>query len=134
MTDERKATCLVTIHGIGFQQPTLADGTPGYADGFHNSLSRELGPALLSDDPGRRRGQPGEKGPIYVQSHWPPGALSTEPGLERLGSWRNDQRRLVDTTDHPLLGEQGTIAHVALVYANAQDLAERPGSALETAA
>ncbi|GAC1523682.1 MAG: hypothetical protein NVS2B16_31980 [Chloroflexota bacterium] len=132
MAQDRAVTCIVTIHGVGFQQPPLADGSPGYADKLHAALSHEMGPDLLSDDPGRQRSRPGEKGPIYVQSHWPPGQLSTEPGLERLGSWTDDQRRLVDPTGHPLLGERGSIAHVALVYSNAQDLEERPGSALET--
>lgn len=129
----RKATCLVTIHGIGFQQPPLNDGTPGYADRLHESLHEYL-KELLSDDPDRRRKQAGEKGPIYVQSHWPPGTLRTEPGLERLGRWRDDQRRSIDIKRHPLLGKQGSIAHVALVYANEQDLVPRPGSALGTLA
>lgn len=131
--NERHATVLVTIHGVGFQQPPLPDGTAGYADSFHECLSRHLGPDLLSDDPGRARTRPGQNGPIYVESHWPPGKLSTEPGLERLGSWTNDQHRMISTDGHPILGDKGTISHVALVYSNAQDLEDRPGSALDTA-
>lgn len=30
-------TCLVTIHGVGFQQPP-EDGVPGYADDLHRFL------------------------------------------------------------------------------------------------
>jgi hypothetical protein len=35
-------TCLLTIHGIGFQQPP-ENGTPGYADGLHEHLRQGLG-------------------------------------------------------------------------------------------
>jgi hypothetical protein len=133
MATSQRATCLVTIHGIGFQQPPLADGTEGYADKLHRALSAQLGADRLSDDPQRQRDHPGDNGPIYVQSHWPPGKLSTEPGLERLGKWSDDNRRLVETAGHPLLGDRGSIAHIALVYSNAQDLEYRPGSAFETA-
>src|SRR5438552_443688 len=57
-------TCLVTIHGIGFQQPPR-EGVAGYADGLHEHLRDGLG-ASLGDDPNR------DRGPVYVQSTWPP--------------------------------------------------------------
>jgi len=46
--------CLVTIHGIGFQQPPVGE-TPGYADMLHEHLSEHLDASLLSDDPHRSR-------------------------------------------------------------------------------
>ena len=54
-----KITCIVTIHGIGFEQPPQP-GVPnsGYADPLHRHLKKCLGNAL-SDDPGRERGTPG---------------------------------------------------------------------------
>lgn len=150
---DQRVTCLVTIHGIGFQQPPLQDGTPGYADGLHERLHKYLGSAILSDDPGRQRSRPGEAGPIYVQSHWPPGSISTEPGLARLGTWTSDSRRTVDGSNAPLTDgrgpqagvdrsgaagdggrrtESGRVAHVALVYSRLQDQTPHPGSAVET--
>ncbi len=62
-------TCIVTIHGIGFQQPPSvdADGIPvgGYGDALHMHLCDELnknGDVLLSDDPDRQPGPPGGPG------------------------------------------------------------------------
>ncbi len=124
-------TCLVTIHGIGFQQPPMKDGTPGYADGLHLHLRKGLGDRL-NDDPNRNRSQPGEAGPIYVSSSWPPGSDNLEAGLKRLGTWKPGIAGL-DTVDAPLGGEQG-ISHVALVYSQLEDDAPRPGAAIEAAA
>jgi len=49
-----KITCLVTLHGIGFEQPPTP-GVPnsGYADPLHQHLKQFLN-TLLSDDPNRR--------------------------------------------------------------------------------
>jgi hypothetical protein len=38
--------CLVTIHGIGFQQPPLGN-IHGYADRLHQHLSKHLDETLL---------------------------------------------------------------------------------------
>lgn len=67
---QKKITCIVTIHGIGFELPPQP-GVPnsGYADPLHHHLKKCLGNAL-SDDPGRERGTPGENGAIYVESRW----------------------------------------------------------------
>lgn len=121
-------TCLVTIHGIGFQQPPMGD-VPGYADGLHQRLRRILGDEL-NDDPGRQRSQPGEAGPVYVQSSWPPGSNNLEAGLERLGTVVNGK---VDGSKAPL-GNPDGIAHIALVYSRLQDDVPRPGASLELAA
>jgi hypothetical protein len=58
--------CLLTVHGIGFQQPPTG-GRDGYADGLHDHLRKVLGDRLGEDcedpaDPERPRG------PVYVQS------------------------------------------------------------------
>lgn len=130
-------TCLVTVHGIGFQQPPIpAEGEPGYADGLHLNLSRFLDADVLSDDPSRaqERKNRGEAGPIYVSSHWPPGAESTEPGVARVGRWdpANPDRVLIG--DAPLEAGGARITHVALVYSNLEDLGPQPGASIETAA
>jgi hypothetical protein len=117
-------TCLLTIHGIGFQQPPVKDA-PGYADGLHEHLRPGLGD-LLNDDPNRARG------PVYVSSSWPPGSDNEEAGLERLGTWKPGIAG-IDYTKAPLGGDKG-ISHVALVYAQLEDQGPRPGSALEAAA
>ena len=117
-------TCLLTIHGIGFQQRPV-NGTPGYADGLHEHLRSGLG-NLLNDDPRRARG------PGYVCSAWPPGTDNEEEGLKRLGSWKPGIAG-IDYTDAPLGGDKG-ISHVALVYSQLEDDAPRPGAALEAAA
>jgi hypothetical protein len=118
-------TCLVTIHGIGFQQPPAPDGsTAGYADDLHQRLSRHLDAALLSDDPQRRRDQRGERGTIYVQSSWPPGTNLFEAGLARLGTWASRDSREIDGTDAPLVADGARIAHVALVYSSLEAAAK----------
>ena len=48
---------MVTVHGIGFQQPP-ADGSLGYADSLHQNLVAAL-PDLVSDDADRRPYQQG---------------------------------------------------------------------------
>jgi len=109
--------CIVTIHGIGFQQPPL-DGVAGYADDLHTHLCSVLnqnGNVLLSDDPDRQPHQKGDIVPIYVQSVWPPTSLCRENGLKRLGSW-DEHHRTVNHDDAPLVSGNARIAHVALVY------------------
>jgi hypothetical protein len=123
-------TCLLTIHGIGFQQPPV-NGTPGYADGLHEHLRQGLGD-LLIDDPNRIRSRPGEAGPVYVSSSWPPGSDNEEAGLERLGTWKPGIGG-IDYSRAPLGSDRG-ISHIALVYSQLEDDAPRPGAALEAAA
>jgi hypothetical protein len=43
--------CVLTVHGIGFQQPPH-HGLPGYADVLHGNLAADLGD-LLGNDPHR---------------------------------------------------------------------------------
>jgi hypothetical protein len=123
--------CLVTIHGIGFQQPPI-DGAPGYADTLHERLSNYLDASILSDDPQRKRTRRGQAGPIYVQSSWPPDSLNTEAGLRRLGTWQKSNLRAVDGSNAPLIQGDARVAHVALVYSHLQDQAALPGAAIET--
>lgn len=82
MADNKKL-CLLTVHGIGFQQPPTDSGA-GYADVLHENLSDGL-QALgirLGNDPQR---SPGPFGPVYVMSA-KPGTSDHEwgsKGLER---------------------------------------------------
>jgi hypothetical protein len=99
-----RSSCLVTIHGIGFQQPP-EKGQPGYADALHAHLHEQLGEEL-GDDP--KRGS----GPVYVKS-------------EVDGSRRDGLARL--DPSQPLALE-GKIAHVALVYSPSEPLQPRLGS------
>lgn len=125
--------CLVTIHGIGFQQPPVdppLGNTPGYADDLHKNLSNYLDATLLSDDPERKRSQYGEHGPIYVQSVWPPDSHCREAGLRRLGTWDVSQPFRVDGSDAPLTNGKGRIAHIALVYSNEEGHQHQIGSSV----
>jgi hypothetical protein len=131
-------TCLVTLHGIGFEQPpnpTMVNS--GYADLFHQHLSTYL-KSRLSDDPYRDRRQRGENGAIYVQSRYrnkETQVASREEGLKRLGTWDDDQH--MNTTDALLVPENavdGSIAHVALVYSNLEPMRPEVGAALMTSA
>jgi hypothetical protein len=119
-----KVTCLLTIHGIGFQQPPVGD-VPGYADNLHRNLKKAL-PDLVSDDPGRQRSQPGEAGAIYAQSEYPTASHKREEGLRRLGVW-DQTHRTIKIDDAPLVDEahkdREAIAHIALVYASLEDVA-----------
>lgn len=127
---DSKLICLVTIHGIGFQQaPT--DGIPGYADMLHERLSKYLDASLLGDDPQRQRTQRGENGPVYVQSSWPPESNRSEPGLARLGTWAPVQPRTVDAAGKSLTDGDQRIAHVALVYSHLEDQGPRLGALAE---
>jgi len=114
---ETPITCIVTIHGIGFQQPPQ-EGVAGYADDLHTHLSRVLnqnGKQMLSDDPDRQWYQNGDSVPIYVQSVWPPTSLNREDGLKRLGSWDKNHKK-VKGLGAPLVKGEARIAHIALVY------------------
>jgi len=130
--ERKKVTCLVTIHGIGFQQAP-ENGAPGYADGLHERLHNYLG-ASLGDDPGRERSRPGEDGPVYVQSHWPPDSDNIEAGLKRLGTWSGKDHREIDIAGAPLVEGTAPIAHVALVYSHLQDQGPHLGAIAETSA
>src|SRR5260370_20523387 len=123
-----KITCLVTLHGIGFEQPTKP-GVPnsGYADPLHQHLKKCLG-TLLSDDPNRTEGRmhPGDNGAIYVESRYPDaqGKPTREEGLKRLGVWCDDQQK-IDITDAPFVAKDmndGSISHIALVYSNLEPM------------
>lgn len=128
-----KVTCLLTIHGIGFQQPPVGN-IPGYADNLHRNLESELGDKL-SHDPGR---PPNEAGAIYVQSEYPTASRNRNEGLRRLGVW-DLTRSTIDITNAPLVDDahryRECLAHIALVYANLEDVeATHVGSAAEAGA
>ena len=109
MTDGKKL-CVLTVHGIGFQQPPT-DSAAGYADVLHKNLSDGLQAqgSSLGNDPQRT---PGPFGPVYVMSARP-GTHDHEWGLKRLGTWRGD---VVDVTGMPLGDGADPIVHVALIY------------------
>jgi len=74
-SDKSGMTCIVTIHGVGFEQAPEQD-VSGYADTLHTHLDCELKKHgyELSDDPDRQSYQRmGESVPIYVESVWSPG-------------------------------------------------------------
>lgn len=116
-------TCVVTIHGVGFQQPPSADG-PGYADRLHSALAAALGPDVrLGDDPRRAPYQLGESVPIYVSSEWPPDHPAQEKGVERVGRWAAGPggTLTVDGSGAPLVAGDARVAHVALVYTGLEE-------------
>lgn len=124
-------TCLVTLHGIGFEQPPQPGvNNSGYADPLHEHLSKYLG-TMLSDDPHRARTRRGENGTIYVESRWLTalGTPSREEGLKRLGTWSAD-RQQIDRLRAPLVANDERISHVALVYSNLEPTAPEVGAAL----
>jgi hypothetical protein len=114
-------TCVVTIHGVGFQQPPTED-TPGYADDLHTYLCSALntdGKLLLSDDPNRQPYQHGDSVPIYVEGLWTPTKICWEKGLRRLGTWiesDNNWPAVSHDASQALVKGGARIAHVALVY------------------
>ncbi|PZR98243.1 MAG: hypothetical protein DLM70_17645, partial [Chloroflexi bacterium] len=132
MTDSQGLTCLITIHGMGFQHAP-ADGVPGYADGLHESLRESL-PGLIGSDPVSEFGRGAGEGAIYVHSDWPPGSGKMNEGLKRLGVWPRDDvsHRTVDTTGVPLRDRDCPIAHVALVYAGLEEQQPHLGASIET--
>jgi hypothetical protein len=105
-----RSLCLVTVHGIGFQQPP-EDGRPGYADALHAHLRERLG-ERLGDDPER------DGGPVYVASEV---HGSRSDGLARLDPSKR-------------LAPEGKIAHVALVYSPSEPLQPRLGSVADVLA
>jgi len=131
-----KITCLVTLHGVGFEQPPQTDVVnSGYADILHQHLKKYLGDQL-SDDPGRERTRAGENGVIYVESRWPDqvtGEVSSEIGMKRLGSWNTGQTR-VDIRNAPLVANREPVSHLALIYSNLEPESRRVSSSLLTLA
>lgn len=113
MAARTPVVCLVTLHGVGFQQRPV-DGRPGYADALHAGLRPLLDG--LGEDPER----PETGGPVYVQSTWPPEEQDVEAGLERLGSWLPDSPWRVDDR-RPLVRDGARVAHVALVYSHLEE-------------
>lgn|ERR1700682_1192413 len=111
---------LITVHGIGFQQPPSLDGkVRGYADQLHENLRRELR-ADLGDEPIRI--DHGQSGPVYVQSNWPPFTGPAEEGLRHLGDWGNDVAHLhINENATPALASAGRIADVALAYSGLEE-------------
>ncbi len=140
MESDDGITCIVTIHGIGFQQAP-SEGVKVYADDLHKHLCCELnkdGVELLSDDPDHRSRQIAGSVPIYVESVWPAGSLRREAGLRRLGSWVDDDRRAVsyDLKEDPkqeLVSGNACIAYVALVYSRLEGDGPRLGASIITA-
>lgn len=129
--------CLVTIHGIGFQQPPLTavanyPDIPGYADNLHEHLSKYLDTNLLCDDPQRQRDKAGQNGPIYVQSVWPPNSHCREAGLKRLGSWDESHSTIIAGPEAQLCNGAGRIAHIALVYSQLEEQGPQVGASLIT--
>jgi hypothetical protein len=123
------ATCLVTIHGIGFQEPPRP-GVPGYADHLHAALSGPL--PELSDDPDRQPWQTGPSLPVYVQSRYPAEGGTRNQGLERLGIWRDRSKTSIDWSGALLTKNAKSVAHVALVYAELEDIGPQPEATAET--
>jgi hypothetical protein len=117
--------CMLTVHGIGFQQPPQP-GLPGYADVLHVNLATVLG-SKLGNDPKR---QPEANGPVYVMSA-KPGTHDTEWGLSRLGTWRDGG---LDITGTPLAEPDRPIAHVALIYTSLEDVGPMLGAGTGTVA
>jgi len=135
---ETMSTCIVTLHGIGFQSaPIEGINNSGYADALHHHLYRAKGmSALLSDDPKRTHPQPGDNGAIYVESRWRMGGngpASHEEGLKRLGTWSEDGRSVIKD-DAPLYSAGKSVAHIALVYSNLEPRGDDVGAAFITAA
>ncbi|MEA2682161.1 MAG: hypothetical protein QOK05_489 [Chloroflexota bacterium] len=114
--------CLLTVHGIGFQQFPREPDLPGYADSLHTSLRAELG-SRLGDDPRRERNEPGESGAVYVSSEWPPRSGDIELGLDRIAARGEDGR--LDWHDRPLAPPGSAFAHVALVYSGLESTRPR---------
>jgi hypothetical protein len=138
-SDENKITCIVTIHGIGFQQPPGED-VDGYADDLHAHLCRELnqnGNVLLSDDPDHQPYQRRGSVPIYVRSVWPAHSKSfrEEEGLMRLGTWNHNRTVIshdrAENLNQALVKGNARIAHVALVYSELEGEDPQPIPAIE---
>ena len=108
---------LITVHGIGFQRaPSALDVSDGYADALHEGLRAHLG-AKLGDDPNRLAA--GGRGPVYVQSEFPPRSGATEAGAGRLGRWIASGS--VGIVGVPLAPPGAEVAHVALVYSGLEE-------------
>jgi hypothetical protein len=144
-SDNLEIACIVTIHGIGFQQPPQppsedTDGKPlaGYADDLHMHLCEVLntaGDELLSNDPLRKPYQATSSVPIYVESVWFSNFDLPDPqdGLERLGTWVDKSQLLIDENSPPLVEGAARIAHVALVYSELEGESPEWQSAAEAA-
>jgi hypothetical protein len=136
---EARIVCLVTIHGIGFQQPPILahgsdPGMDGYADDLHRNLRAVLD-RLLSDDPKPKNPRDG-KAPIYVQNRAPADDTIAASDLDRLGKWSTETGRTITKDEAPLVTDdnKARIAHIALVYADLEERTAKLGSSLEAIA
>jgi hypothetical protein len=126
-------TCLLTIHGMGFQQAP-APGVTGYADRLHAALQKQL--PGLGGDPVSELGRPAGEGAVYVHSEWPPDDpqnRNREQGLHRLGTWTSDERGDgdIDASKAPLFEPGHDVAHVALVYSHLEDQGNHFGASTQ---
>jgi hypothetical protein len=148
MSDTKKICVVVTLHGVGFEQPPLLTGgtlQEGYADSLHRHLKELLDKRVgwkLGDDPNVQKA--GNKpGVIYVQSCWTVAddKRSYEEGLKRLGSWSPTGHVEYDNNPVPsgdsscLISDecdrQGFhVAHVALVYSDLETTKDEFGATL----
>jgi hypothetical protein len=140
-----EVTCIVTIHGIGFQQPPQVGKdsnyveNSGYADALHRAAAddtRSGAYCRLSPNP-----EPGgfpENLPIYVTSQWPPpgsGRPIREDGLKRVGSWTITGSNVsIDASQAPLVMSGYTLSHVAVVYTGLEQTELQAASIVEVAA
>jgi hypothetical protein len=115
--DSRPVIVLLTIHGVGYQRaPTSIAASDGYADALHESLRSHLR-GVLGDDPFRTT--VGGRGPVYVQSNFPPLSNATEPGVRRVGNWTASGA--IDSSEAPLATAGSRVAHVAFVYSGLEE-------------
>jgi len=119
--------CIVTIHGIGFQQPPDdSKAVRGYADRLHENLrayftEHDHTILILGDDPNRLRADLPVHGPIYVQSLWRENAddhPSRGGGLRRLGTLDVDGKIDHSAPETALAHGDAPVAHIALVSSN----------------
>ncbi len=134
---DSKITCIVTLHGIGFEAPPkVGVDNSGYADPLHQHLYHAEGMGvMLCDDPKRVHPHPGDNGVIYVQSRWidEEGNASCEEGMKRLGVW-SDDRTCIKRDDAPLVVDGKSVAHIGLVYSNLEPHGPEIGATLITTA
>ena len=129
-------TCLLTIHGIGFQQfPDDDAGVAGYADELHRALRDQASPAppcsaTTPSAPGVGR-PPVTRAPSMCRAAGLPNRCEQEKGLERLGRLLDREARTLQSPLPDLVEPGKTIAHVALVYTPLEETGPDPIATLE---